>query len=69
MLADVIIVDSDPLQDVRVLNNRKMLSTVISKGKEVDLTQDWPERAVFPGEKVGVWSTRPLTQDVANELK
>ena len=31
---------------------RKLLSTVISKGKEVDLTQDWPERAVFPGEKV-----------------
>lgn len=69
MLADVIIVDSDPLKDVRVLNDRRRLRHVVSKGRQVDLTTPWPTRGHFPGEKVGNWTTRPLTVDVARSLE
>merc|ERR1712151_185809 len=65
MLADIIVLDSDPLKDVRVLNDRRRLRHVISKGRQVDLNVPWPERAHFPGEKVGVWTSVPLTLDLA----
>lgn len=65
MLADVITVDSDPIKDIRVLNDRRRLKHVISKGRMVDLNVDWPARSNFAGEKVGNWTTRPLTFDVA----
>lgn len=69
MLADVIVVDSDPLKDVRVLNDRKRLRHVVSKGRQVDLSTPWPTRGHFPGEKVGNWTTRPLTYDLAQSLE
>mmetsp|Transcript_3261 Transcript_3261/g.10871 ORF Transcript_3261/g.10871 Transcript_3261/m.10871 type:complete len:470 (+) Transcript_3261:14-1423(+) len=65
MLADVIVVDADPLKDVRVLNDRTRLRHVISKGRPVDLSVPWPERGRFPGEKVGNWTTVPLTRELA----
>jgi len=68
MLADVIVVDKDPVADVRVLNDRHQMHAVISKGRMVDLTCDWPTRSPFPGEKVGVWSKIPLTREVAMNL-
>jgi imidazolonepropionase-like amidohydrolase len=68
MLADVIVVDSDPLKDVRVLNDRKKLRHVVSKGRQVDLATPWPTRGHFPGEKVGNWTTKPLTVDLASQL-
>lgn len=68
MLADVIVLDRDPLADVRVLNEPKHLRHVISKGRPVDLTQPWPTRAHFPGEKVGNWTTKPLTRELAASL-
>jgi len=68
MLADVIVVDSDPVKDVRVLNDRSRLRHVISKGRSVDLTTPWPERGFFPGEKVGNWTSRPLTRELAATL-
>jgi imidazolonepropionase-like amidohydrolase len=68
MLADVIVVDSDPLKDVRVLNDKRRLRQVISKGRQVDLNVPWPTRAPFPGEKVGVWTSTPLTWELANSL-
>jgi imidazolonepropionase-like amidohydrolase len=68
MLADIIVVDRDPLEDIRVLNNKAHLKNVISKGKMIDLDVPWPTRDFFPGEKVGNWTTRPLTLEVAQSL-
>eukprot|EP00930_Biecheleria_cincta_P093195 TRINITY_DN8339_c0_g1_i2.p1 TRINITY_DN8339_c0_g1~~TRINITY_DN8339_c0_g1_i2.p1 ORF type:complete len:513 (+),score=78.32 TRINITY_DN8339_c0_g1_i2:55-1539(+) len=65
MLADIIVVGSDPVQDVRVLNDRTKLRHVISKGRAVDLSVPWPTRGHFPGEKVGNWTARPLTRELA----
>lgn len=66
--ADVIVVDGDPLQDIRVLGDRSRLRAVISRGRSVDLGQPWPERSALPGEKVGVWSQQPLTRARATDV-
>jgi imidazolonepropionase-like amidohydrolase len=59
--ADVIVVDGDPSTDVRVLQDRRNLRAVISRGEPVDLGQPWPQRARIPGEKVGNWAAEVLT--------
>jgi len=69
MLADIIVVDRDPIQDVRVLNDRTRMRHVISKGRPVDLDVPWPARAHFPGEKVGNWTKTPLTRELAMGLE
>ena len=63
--ADLIVVDGDPVTDVRVLGDRSRLRHVISRGRPVDLDRPWPERAMLPGEKVGLWSAEPLTWERA----
>jgi len=68
MLADVIVVDGDPLKDVRVLNDRTKMATIVSKGRLVDLDRPWPTRQPFAGEHVGVWTSRKLTREVAFSL-
>ena len=70
MLADVIVVAEDPVADVRVLNDRTKMRQVITRGRALDLDRTpWPERAHFPGEKVGVWAKQPLTLARAMELE
>ena len=64
--ADLIVVDGDPATDITVLGNRSRLRHVFSRGAAVDLDRPWPERRPLPGEKVGSWSTRPLTWDLAH---
>jgi imidazolonepropionase-like amidohydrolase len=66
--ADVIVVDGDPVQDIRVLGDRSRLRAVICRGESVDLDVPWPTRKPISGEKVGVWSAQPLTWDKANDL-
>jgi imidazolonepropionase-like amidohydrolase len=63
--ADVLVVDGDPSTDVTVLADRSRLHHVISRGEPVDLDRPWPRRRPLPGEKVGVWATELLTQEVA----
>jgi imidazolonepropionase-like amidohydrolase len=63
--ADVIVVDGDPTVDVRILQDRSRLRTVVSRGRRVDLTGPWPERRPIPGEKVGMWASAMLTADRA----
>ena len=65
-LADVIVVDGDPLADIRLLGDRSRLRHVVSRGRPVDLTRPWPERTVWPKEKVGMYSTQILTYDLVN---
>ena len=64
--ADVLVVDGDPSVDVSVLGDRRRLRHVFSRGTPVDLDRPWPERRQLPGEKVGLWSARPLTWDLVH---
>ena len=64
-VADVIVVDRDPLADIRVLNDRRRLTAVISRGETVDLDRPWPEHGPIQGGKVGNWSEQILTWDRA----
>lgn len=63
--ADVLVVDADPSRDVTVLQDRRNLRSVISRGAPVDLARPWPERRGIPGEKVGNWAAEILTYDRA----
>ncbi|MCI0903884.1 MAG: hypothetical protein J4N75_10340, partial [Chloroflexi bacterium] len=48
-LADVLILDADPLEDIRVLQGGKHLCSVIKDGRQVDLgpqSEDEPELAL-----------------------
>jgi imidazolonepropionase-like amidohydrolase len=64
-LADVLVVDGDPLADIRVLNDRRNLRAVISRGRAVDLDRPWPTWETVRGWKVGAWAERSLTLDDA----
>lgn len=51
-LADVLVVDGDPLADIRVLQERERLSVIVQGGRRVDTDRPWPERRVWPYERV-----------------
>ena len=61
-IADVLIVDGDPLADITVLQDRQCLM-VIKNGQLVDNTRPWPERQPPRFESVPYMSAMPLTQD------
>lgn len=63
--ADVLVVDGDPLADIRILQDKSKLKEVIARGRRVDLDAPWPERARIAGEKVGNWAAEVLTYDRA----
>lgn len=61
----MLVVGADPSRDVTVLQDRRNLRAVISRGEPVDLDRPWPERRRIPGEKVGNWAAEILTYDRA----
>lgn len=63
--ADVLVVDGDPLQDIKILQDRSRLRAVVSRGQRVDLERPIPQRKILPGEKVRMLAACPLTQEVA----
>lgn len=63
--ADVLVVDGDPLTDIRVLQDRSKLSHVISRGVRVDTESPLAERRVRPSEQVRFLASCPLTQQLA----
>ncbi len=63
--ADLIVVDGDPSVDVTVLQDRRNLRAVVSRGRSIDLATPWPERSQISGEKVGNWAAEVLTYDIA----
>ena len=62
--ADLLVVAGAPVADIGLLGDRANLRHVLSRGVPVDLDRPWPERRALPGEKVGLWSERPLTWDL-----
>jgi imidazolonepropionase-like amidohydrolase len=63
--ADVLVVDGDPLADVRVLQDPDCIAEVISRGVVVDRSRPMRERKVMPGEKVRFLAARNLTRELA----
>ena len=61
-LADVLVVDANPLLDIKVLNDRSRLQAVISRGRMVDLDRPWPDWQPLQGSTVAAWATRSLTR-------
>lgn len=65
MIADLIVVDGDPLRDVTVLLGEGAIHEVVKDGRRVDLTRPLPERKPRAGEKVSFLATCPLTRSFA----
>ena len=63
--ADVLVVAGQPDRDVTVLQDRRNLRAVVSRGRLVDLTAPWPGRHRIAGEKVGNWAADILTAERA----
>lgn len=62
-LADLLVVDGDPVRDIKVLQDRSRLTAVIKDGRPVDLSGPWPERTVWPSERTQVVSAEDLTYE------
>ena len=60
-LADVIIVDADPVAEITALNDKNRINEVIINGKRLELDGLWPEHEPIPGWKVGNWAGEILT--------
>ncbi|MBJ7598571.1 MAG: amidohydrolase family protein [Candidatus Nephthysia bennettiae] len=67
-LADVLVVDGDPTEDVRLLQDRSRIHHVFKGGVEVDLTRPWPHRTIYPKERVSQYSQDLLLWEMAHEL-
>jgi imidazolonepropionase-like amidohydrolase len=64
-LADLLIIDGDPISDISILNDKAKIESIISKGQRVDMEESWPEHDSIPGWKVGNWAGDILTWDKA----
>ena len=64
-LADVLIIDGNPLADIRILQDKTKISEVISRGRRVDLLTPIPERKVTASEQVRFLASCPLTRSLA----
>ncbi len=64
-LADVIVVDGDPLADVKVLQERERIVEVIKGGTRIDITTPIPERKMRATDQVRFLASCPLTRGLA----
>lgn len=64
-LADVLVVDGDPLADITVLQDRERLVEVIKEGKRTDLVTPIPERKLRATDQVRFLASCPLTRGLA----
>lgn len=67
LVADVIVVDGDPLADIRILGREGAIVEVIKEGRRIDLSRPIPERRPRAGEKVSFLAACPLTRAFALE--
>ena len=62
MLADLLVVDGDPSEDITVLQDRERIETIILDGEVVEIDRDLES---WPNEPSYVYSNTYLTQEVA----
>jgi imidazolonepropionase-like amidohydrolase len=63
--ADVLVVDGDPMRDIKILQDKSRIHHVVSRGEPINLERPIPERKVYPGERVRFLAACPLTQSLA----
>lgn len=63
--ADVLVVDGNPLDDIRILQDPDRIRHVVSRGKLVDIDTPLPERTIQPSEQVRFLAACPLTRQLA----
>jgi cytosine/adenosine deaminase-related metal-dependent hydrolase len=64
-VADVLVVDGDPLADITVLQDRERIVEVIKDGKRTDLSTPIPERRLRATDQVRFLASCPLTRGLA----
>jgi imidazolonepropionase-like amidohydrolase len=64
-LADVIVVDGDPLADVRILQEAHRIVEVFKGGERIDIVTPIPERRMRSSDQVRFLASCPLTRGLA----
>lgn len=64
-VADVLVIDGDPLADVRILQERERIVEVIKQGRRIDITTPIPERTLRSSDQVRMLASCPLTRGLA----
>ena len=64
-VADVLVVDGDPLADVRILQQKDKIVEVVKAGKRIDLTTPIPEHKQRTSDQVRFLAACPLTRSLA----
>ncbi|MCD2187903.1 metal-dependent hydrolase family protein [Actinomycetospora soli] len=64
-IADVLVIDGDPLRDVRVLQDKERIVEVIKDGRRIDITTPIPERTQRASDQVRFLAACPLTRSLA----
>jgi imidazolonepropionase-like amidohydrolase len=67
-LADLLVFEGDPLEDVRQLGDRSRFRHIFKDGREVDLDAGPPARWDLPGWRVGEFSERILTRELVKSM-
>lgn len=65
-LADLLVVDGNPADDVSILGDRHRVRNVFKGGKDIDLEQPIPDNWDIPGWRVSEFSTRRLTRELVD---
>jgi hypothetical protein len=68
MVADVIIVEGDPLLDIRVLQDKRRILQVIKDGREIEFDDDSEARR-WPPDRAQIYSQADLTWDLVHERR
>jgi imidazolonepropionase-like amidohydrolase len=66
-LADIIVVDGNPLADIQVLQNKELIKVIMKDGVIIDTTTPLPNPSKYPWEKPLVAWSRLATQDFIRE--
>jgi len=64
MIADVIVVDGDPIKDLRVLQDKRRILHVIKDGRKIEFDDGFESRRWAP-ERAQIYSNADLTWDLA----
>jgi imidazolonepropionase-like amidohydrolase len=64
-IADVLVLDGDPLADVRVLQDKERIVEVVKEGTRIDLSTPIPEHRPRSSDQVRFLAACPLTRSLA----